>query len=95
MRQLVENLKNKLGLILIEEGDYEGGSYICSARGIKIPNRHDHMGYYGPYYQITKCSDRDFKFLKLNNRNNCYKSKDLELPYKICKSEFKKYCLME
>ena len=53
------------------------------------------MGYYGPYYQITKCPNMNVDFLKLNDRTNCYKSKDLELSYEICNNEFKKYCLME
>ena len=50
-------LKQQLGLKLIEEGDYEGGSHLKTdayGKTYRAPNRRDHLGYFGPWWLVTK-----------------------------------------
>ena len=70
--RLNEYLNKELGLKLIEEGDYEGGSYIDKF-GHQIPKRFDNTGYYGPWYQITKCGSENLNSSILKDRKSCYK----------------------
>ena len=93
LQELMLNLKEKLGLNLIEEGDYEGGSYICPKTGIKMPNKRDHMGFYGPYYQITKCLDNKFECENLLDRKTCYKTTTEKLSYETCKKDLEKFSI--
>lgn len=86
---LMDKLKQKLGLIIVEEGEYEGGSSLID--GVKIPNRSDHLGFFGPYYQVTKLSDKKLECPILKNRKHCYKTD--KLTYSECNKDFQKYCL--
>lgn len=50
-KELQDELIKELGLVLVEEGDYEGGSHVQN--NILVPNKRTHCGFFGPWYQIT------------------------------------------
>ncbi len=83
-KRLNSEIKNKLDLKLLEEGDYEGGSYIDS-KGYKVPKNIYTIGYFGPWYIV------DMNFDEIKERNFYYKNKKDNLSYETCQNIFKKY----
>ena len=101
-KRLKELLNEEFELKLIQEGDYEGGSYI-NKNGIKMPKRFDHAGFYGPWYQIKKLGSEEIITPDLCDRKDCYKCKcrkfrcvcENVFKYDDCKRIFNKYTQLD
>lgn len=84
-KKFLEYITEELGLKMIRDGYYEGGTKI-DANGNKSPMRRDTFGYREPLYLITKIKDKKLDISDSSDYMDYYKCKCLRF-YCTCKDK--------